>query len=339
MGALSQTDLAVLQDFNDQYDSALAALLGEVDRVALLDFPRYKNAGDSLIWAGQVSALDRLGVDVSYVSDIGRFDQEELDRSAPGAPVLFQGGGNFGDLWPVFQDFRDYVVATNPSRRIITLPQTVRFSSADRAAETDRIFASHGQVTVMVRDPMSLERARRQLPSVEVVLAPDGALANRPFARPVNASSDVLALARTDREKATELQLPDSIDHRTADWHMSPRTKEASWVLSRVPQFVHKRATRNLRRSMESLVQGSYERMLSLNLSSATRILSTGRIVVTDRLHAHVLAILLGIPSVVMENSYGKIKPIFDFSTHKFSTAEFADDTESLVEAVNRRLA
>jgi pyruvyl transferase EpsO len=35
--------------------------------------------------------------------------------------------------------------------------------------------------------------------------------------------------------------------------------------------------------------------------------LSAGRVVVTDRLHGHILSLLLGIPHVVLDNSYGKL--------------------------------
>jgi pyruvyl transferase EpsO len=37
------------------------------------------------------------------------------------------------------------------------------------------------------------------------------------------------------------------------------------------------------------------------------RLLSSGRLVITDRLHAHILNLLLGIPHAVLDNSYGKL--------------------------------
>jgi len=36
-------------------------------------------------------------------------------------------------------------------------------------------------------------------------------------------------------------------------------------------------------------------------------ILSSGKVVITDRLHAHILCTLLDIPHVVLDNSYRKI--------------------------------
>ena len=40
--------------------------------------------------------------------------------------------------------------------------------------------------------------------------------------------------------------------------------------------------------------------------------LSKGRVVATDRLHAHIIASLLGIPNVVLDNNYGKIHGYMD---------------------------
>ncbi len=34
---------------------------------------------------------------------------------------------------------------------------------------------------------------------------------------------------------------------------------------------------------------------------------SRGRVVVTDRLHGHIFCILMGIPHVILDNSYGKL--------------------------------
>ncbi|WP_276524270.1 polysaccharide pyruvyl transferase family protein, partial [Enterobacter hormaechei] len=37
------------------------------------------------------------------------------------------------------------------------------------------------------------------------------------------------------------------------------------------------------------------------------RLLSRGERIVTDRLHGHILSLLLGIPHVVLDNDYGKL--------------------------------
>jgi pyruvyl transferase EpsO len=39
-----------------------------------------------------------------------------------------------------------------------------------------------------------------------------------------------------------------------------------------------------------------------------TRQLSRGRAIVTDRLHVHIVSLLLGRPHAVLDNSYGKVR-------------------------------
>jgi exopolysaccharide biosynthesis predicted pyruvyltransferase EpsI len=45
------------------------------------------------------------------------------------------------------------------------------------------------------------------------------------------------------------------------------------------------------------------------------RLLSSGQVVITDRLHAHVLSLLLDIPHAVLDNSYGKLGRFLDVWT------------------------
>lgn len=53
-----------------------------------------------------------------------------------------------------------------------------------------------------------------------------------------------------------------------------------------------------------------------------------GRLVVTDRLHAHVLAGLMGVPHIVVDNSYGKVAAIHGEYTHGFLEGVFARDLD-----------
>ena len=73
--------------------------------------------------------------------------------------------------------------------------------------------------------------------------------------------------------------------------------------------------------------------MLDTNLASAVDIFAGAELVITDRLHAHVLANLMGIPSIVLDNNYGKVSSIFNDYSGEFSTARFVDSTEGALQA------
>jgi pyruvyl transferase EpsO len=335
---LNEQDTRVLLDLHREFDDELSAVLdGARGRVAVLDFPRHDNAGDSLIWSGEMTAMKRLGLQPAYIADLGRYDPVAMKRAVGDGPILFHGGGNFGDIWPLFQDERDRVVRENPDRRIICLPQTIRFRSRARAQVTNDIFAGHGGVTVLARDRRSLQHAREVLPDVDVRYCIDAALGNEAFRPAAAPSSAIVALQRQDQESAGSFASNEA-GVTLDDWGHEG-VDRAAWAAARFPLAVYKRVPPAAKRAILPLVRQQYPRMVELNLRSAVRKLSRGRVVVTDRLHAHVLASLLGINHVVLENSYGKIRPIFEEYSGRFTTAHFASSAVEASEISERLLA
>jgi exopolysaccharide biosynthesis predicted pyruvyltransferase EpsI len=329
---LSPRNLQVLHDIQAETQSVWSSVLGAPQKVALLDFPRHTNAGDTLIWNGEIRHLADLGHEIVYVSDVGRLNLDRLKRNLGDGTVLFHGGGNFGDLWPRFQDEREHVVQMMPNNRIIALPQSVYFQSEARAKTTNKIFSAHGGTTILARDAVSLLAAETLLGDVDTVFSHDGALGNDPIHELTPAREDILVLRRTDREATSMLSV---IDERlpTADWKLEPALR-LKWALNRLPGIFYPRVPHIAQRGLERLVDRSYPRYAQINALAATKILSQGRAIVTDRLHAHVWAILMGKPSVVVDNSYGKIRPIFEATLHRFDDAHFARDNAELEQAI-----
>jgi pyruvyl transferase EpsO len=124
---------------------------------ALVDFPHHANVGDSAIWLGERALLRCVGVPVTYTCDRSSFSEQDLLNRLPTGTILIHGGGNFGDLWPHHQDFRERIIWTFPHHRIIQLPQSIHF---DHRANLDRarsVLGAHRDLTICVRDHHSLE--------------------------------------------------------------------------------------------------------------------------------------------------------------------------------------
>ena len=103
--------------------SELADLAGQP--FALVDFPDHANVGDSAIWLGTTAFFRRQhAVEPRYVASIAAFSPAALRRAHPEGPILIHGGGNFGDLWPRHQAFRERLLETFPDRLIVQLPQS-----------------------------------------------------------------------------------------------------------------------------------------------------------------------------------------------------------------------
>ena len=77
-----------------------------------------------------------------------------------------------------------------------------------------------------------------------------------------------------------------------------------------------------------------FDRLAWRRVSSACSLLASGRIVVTDRLHGHILALLLGQPQVLLDNSYGKVNAFYETWTASCHLVTWADSIERALEIV-----
>lgn len=256
---------------------------------ALVDFPDHPNVGDSAIWLGEIALLHAVGVgDPAYVCRWDDFDEASFRAACPTGPILIHGGGNLGDIWPHHQHFREYLIQHFHDRRIVQLPQSIHFREEAHRDRFAALIDSHPDFHLHVRDTASLDLARRHFhcPST---LAPDSAFGLGHVARPVEAECRTLMLLRSDAERAARDDAPllASPGAVALDWLDEPP------VAASAPT---ERATMRVERGL--------------------RLLSRGERIVTDRLHGHILALLLGIPHVVLDNDYGKVGAYIAAWTH-----------------------
>ena len=76
------------------------------------------------------------------------------------------------------------------------------------------------------------------------------------------------------------------------------------------------------------LTLAAYDRYAAWNVKRGTEMLSRGRVVITDRLHGHILCVLMSIPHVVLNDRYGKIRDFWDAWSHGAPGAHFAAEPE-----------
>ena len=288
---------------------------------ALLDFPDYSNIGDSLIWLGELAYFDRhVAKRAGYVSTTSGFDPDRLKAALPEGPVYLSGGGNFGDIWPRFQAFRLHVLSSLKGRRVVQLPQTILFRDDANIAATRAAIDAHGDFALMVRDQRSYDFATREL-GCEVVLAPDMAFCMGPLAAPPP-SRDATYLVRTDQEAAAgrgAVRPPAGIDALVTDWIIEGHD----------PSF-RERLVGALKRRLDRRPEETrFRARAEAERARGMVMLGAGRGVVTDRLHAHILALLLGRPHVVVDNSYGKIGGVMDAWTGDDPLVHRAADFET----------
>jgi pyruvyl transferase EpsO len=305
---------------------ALRPLIGDSRRVALVDFPDYTNVGDSLIWLGSLKALELLGVDApAYVASQRTYRRDEMARAVGDGVICIQGGGNLGDLWPAHQEFREQVISDFPANRIVQLPQSVEFSSPQALDRARRVFGAHRDLTILVRSERSFARA--EVFGVPTHLCPDLGMTLGKLDLPLTPSHDAVLLARTDQE-SQGLPL-----HTVPAW-----VKQVDWVGQPGGLALRMMATLHQRPKLWKAVSGSSRHFLFRSaarrrLQYGVEMLGSGRVVITDRLHGHVLATLLGLPHCVMDSQFGKVRALWDTWTHEVPDAVWCD---TLGEAIER---
>lgn len=334
---------ALVVSLSRAIEQALDPLVPQGSRVALLDFPHHNNVGDNAIWLGELAYLRRREVELVYTCDLASYSPRTLRERLGNGIVLLHGGGNLGTLWPEHQAFRERVVAEHPDRRIVQLPQTVDFTDGASLERARRVSGGHGGLTVLGRDHESVRRLTEEL-GVPAALCPDMAFALGCFERE-SPCREILWLARSDHEAAPGGGPPSGLDDvETVDWLVGepgrPWSNRTFAVTVRLRRALHAAMRRSprFRRLAAPAAAAAFEPLAWRRLRRGLRILSRGRVVVTDRLHGHVLCLQLGIAHVLLDNRFGKLARFHRAFTAGCDLGVRATDPAAALE-IARRLA
>jgi pyruvyl transferase EpsO len=309
----------------------LSGVLRDEDRArpyALLDFPSYPNAGDAAIWLGTLRLLETLGFPPpAYTCDNRTFEARRLARAVGDGTILLRGGGNFGDLFRKHQALRERVVLEFPGNRIVQLPQSVHFVSDEARERARRTLSAHPRFTVLARDARSLERARDL--GLETALCPDLAAGLGPLPKAAPPERRVHWLTRKDRWR---VHVPFRIaDVRSSDWPPE-RTTPAGLGSALLSSLVRRGLP------LRPWLSRTYDPAARRRLARALALLGTAAVVVTDRLHGHLLCLHTGTPHVLLAERTGKVRAYHDTWTRGAPGVAFAEGVEDALEVARGML-
>jgi pyruvyl transferase EpsO len=150
---------------------------------------------------------------------------------------------------------------------------------------------------------------------------------------------DVQLVLRTDVERSADhdLTFPPGLSVRRTDWGFGGAS-QAKWTLMMSPSALARRVPA-LRPVLQSAVEASFGRLAAFNVEAAMRIVSRGRCLVTDRLHAAILAALMRIPVVALDSATHKISAAYAAYLHRFPHVLSATSTDEAKQLVLRSLA
>ena len=286
-------------DYRQAIDEMLLPIIPTGSSVAIFDYPNYGNVGDSAIWLGQKAFLDKNKIVTVHVDDasVGSNGLPKLSRETI---ILITGGGNFGDIYLNHQTLREHLICNYKNNRIVQLPQSIHYDDPKNAQLFSQKLKEHPDFHLVVRDESSLELAEKMNPG-RAYICPDMALYLEALPLDKKPTRRVVALLRRDREKHFETGTSKT-DIFEVDW-----TKENK-LIKRMVKLLN-RVYRNFFAGKPSsgIKMKAYDTAASWRLKRGCRLLGSGKLVITDRLHGHILSTMMDIPNIVLDNRYGKI--------------------------------
>lgn len=287
--------------------SNLTMILGGVIQhrdCIILDWPNYCNVGDHMIWLGQKIILKKfLNKKIIYQSSYHNCNFDILNENK-NSTILCTGGGNFGDLYPQHQQFREKIVETFPNREVIFLPQTIYYNDSNNLIKTQNKLNVCNNVKIFARDIPSLNIAKTITNQINVYLGIDSAFALQIIVprilRFMKAyKKQPLYLIRQDKESETSniIKNDNSI---IIDW-IEDDSLDHFLSIQEVMSIIN-------HCNLCELIDSEQEIQSLIYFIRAISLFSRAEHVTTDRLHAYILANIMGIKCYFYNNSYGKNK-------------------------------
>jgi pyruvyl transferase EpsO len=278
--------------------------------------------------------LARLDVVVSFGCDYRTYAPDALAESLDGGIILLNGGGNLGDLWPREQGLRERIFQDFPDTPIVQLPQSMHFDDPENLVRFRGLVEGRDDVVFLLRDDQSLGRAQKL--GVQTLLCPDAAfLLDAPTTRQ-DPETNIVCVLRSDRE-GRGLPAPAGEGVEVVDWLAVAEHEQPLEAIARAEQLedaimVRTEGDGPALSALAASLLDVYDEQARRRVVRAFTSLERGRAVITDRLHGHILALLLGMPHVVMDNRYGKLRSYYETWTSGSEVARWADTPDAALE-------
>jgi exopolysaccharide biosynthesis predicted pyruvyltransferase EpsI len=156
-----------------------------------------------------------------------------------------------------------------------------------------------------------------------------------PLASPNKPSVPLLLLLRDDRERMASGSCELPAGTMTGDWRAEDD--------ARLRQVSRRRAVMRLVRECGLGAMNGFRRrelryrmLAEARLAYGLRLLASGRFVITDRLHGHILCMLLGTPHIVLDTQQGKLSGLVETWTKESDLAGHAANLGAAIESYHR---
>ena len=261
-------------------------------KAIMLATAEHQNIGDSAITLAEQQLLSSQFPDY-YQVEISTYEYAKKEAYLhaivnPRDILFLNGGGNIGDVYPEEEQFHQTIVEQFPNNRIIVFPQTISFRHLDGKTlrDSQRAYNGHRDLTMYLRGRESLEFARTYFPNVKSVLMPDVVhLLQTEYTFP---RSGALMCIREDGESSL-----DEVQREMLCSLVEKMFQNVEHTTNIHPEDV----TRDIR---------------GLVVRQELMRFAKHQVVITDRLHGMIFAVITGTPCVVLSSFNQKIREYYE---------------------------
>lgn len=263
-------------------------------KIILVGTSEHSNIGDAAITCGTMEFIRKYFKGYK-IFEISTFELQEkivyMKKMLNDDDLIFlQGGGNLGDKWLNEERLRRTIIESFPNNKIVILPQTIYFSKNDGGKEfeiSQKIYNSHKKILLFTRGMMSLEFAKREFKNVESYCNFDMAL-NLNYKFNFERNGILCCLRDLNDESGISQNDYDNI-------------LEIISKYDKKYTFINNLYSSEINKIERNMVVG--EQLIKFAKS---------KVIVTDRLHGLIFALITNTPCIVISSYNQKLKEFTD---------------------------
>lgn len=281
----------------------------DLRKIYLFGSAEYMNYGDIAISSAEVSFLSHEFPDSVVIEVPERLIfkcAEDVKKHINDHDVIvFQGGGNMGDIWPEQEKMRQFVFHEFKSHKIVSFPQSVGYTSveSDNLKKTISVARDAKDITFFLRDINSFNFVKENFPAnVKVSMSPDIVLTLDETSDEVGRSTSCTAFLRRDKERERDSRVNELLKHISENY-----TVEMSDTVGDNWKIVNAK-------TRPKLLTVLWNQFRSTD------------VVVTDRLHGMIFSVITNTPVIVFDNNNHKIRNFYNTWLKEIPSILFVKD-------------
>lgn len=276
----------------------------------------HQNVGDTLIMKGEFDFLSTIkNVKCKEYATMWSFENRH-----PTIPkddlLIMRGSGSFGDIWPTAPNFWKFVMKNYPENPILFMPQTIHFDDESKLVEMADLINRHKKITLCVRDKESLDIAQKFF-NCDCYLVPDMAffMKNKFPNIPHNGkSSTALLVKREDKEQRPSIL----IDHLLHENNLIVSDWPTFNVWGKIEKTKRSLFDHKFYRLYDAFIKHIYSTYI---IKNGINFLEPFSKVYATRMHAGILAVMMGKEAIFIDNNYGKLRKVYETWLSDFANA------------------